>query len=150
MKIEVVSKDNFSIFINNCYIDLVNYEDRDKLVEVVKKIIKRLKNRLNLRGFYKLKVFVNKNIGLFVDVIKIDDLDYSNVLDLRVIVFLEDKIYFETDDYFLIEKAKRIRFYNDKFYCLADDIDNIYDFIEFGRFIYGNEAIKMLNNSILV
>lgn len=150
MKIEVISKDSFSIFINSLYVDITDYTNKDKLVEVVKNVIKKMKNRLNLRGFYKIKVFVQEQLGLFLEVVKLEDLDYSNALDLRVIVFLDEKIYFETDDYFVIENIKKIRYHDNKYYCCVEDFNDIFPFLEFGRFIYGNEVIRMLNNSVIL
>ena len=98
MKIESISFSDFSIFISSNYLNIDDYKDQEQVVKYVKILVKKLKNRLKLKGFYKLKVFVNSNVGLFVDVIKIDDLEYSNVLDLRVIVFLDSDIYFEIDN----------------------------------------------------
>lgn len=148
MKIEVMSKECFSIFINRLYFSMIDYSDREQLVEHVKKILKKMKSRLNLRGFYKIKVFVHEKVGIFLDAIKLEDLDYSNALDLRVIVFLDEKIYFETEDYFVIEHIPGIRYYRNKYYCLVDDIDNLYEILEFGKFIYGEEVVQMLNHSV--
>lgn len=150
MKIESTSFSDFSIFINRDYLDIDDYKDQDQVVKYVKILVKKLRNKLNLKGFYKLKVFVNNIIGLFVDVIKIDDLEYSNILDLRVIVFLDSDIYFETDDYFLISDNKKIIFYDDKFYCSVVDLDNIYNYLEFGNFIYGDEVLKILEQGTIV
>lgn len=150
MKIESISFSDFSIFISSNYLNIDDYKDQEQVVKYVKILVKKLKNRLKLKGFYKLKVFVNSNVGLFVDVIKIDDLEYSNVLDLRVIVFLDSDIYFETDDYFLIGDNKEVIFYGDKFYCSVNNLDNIYNYLEFGNFIYGDEVLKILEQGKIV
>ena len=57
--------------------------------------------------------------------------------------------YFQTVDYFVIENVDNVRYFNNKYYCLASDVlvDRV---IEFGKFIYGDEVSKMLNGSILV
>lgn len=148
MKVEVSSSENFSIFINNSYIDISDYTDQDKLIEIVKNLVKKMKTRLNLKGFYKIKVYVEETVGLFVDAVRLDNLEYSNSLDLRVLVFLDEKVYFETEDYFLISDCPNIRFSNNLYYCSVEDISNIYKLVEHGRFVYGEELNKILAKSI--
>ena len=150
MRVEILSDGEISIFVSGNYKGICDCYEKEKLVEVVKDIVKKLKRKLKLKGFYKLKVFFNKFVGIFIRAIKIDEVEYSNVLDLRVIVYTEQDIYFETDDYFKIRGVKNIRFYRDKFYCLVDDILDIYNVVDWGRFIYGEEVLDMLDNSCLV
>ena len=150
MRVEILSDGEISIFVSSSYKGICDCYEKEKLVEVVKDIVKKLKRKLKLKGFYKLKVFFNKVVGIFIRAIKIDEVEYSSVLDLRVIVYTDEDIYFETDDYFKIKDVKNVRFYNDKFYCLVDDILNIYKVVDWGRFIYGEEVLDMLDNSCLV
>lgn len=147
MKIETYGKENFSIFINSCYIKKDIYNDKDSLVKYIKDYLFKMRNRLNLRGFYKVRVYYKIGIGVFMDINKLDDLDLANNLDLRIII-TDDDIYFETDDYFLIGKFNDKRFMNNKFYCIVDDkFGDITYFSELGRFIYGKEVVNLLNNS---
>lgn len=149
MRIENISLDNYSIFINNSYIDIGDYTDKNNIVKKVKEIIIKIQSMINLYGFYKVKVYVCKKIGLFIDIIKIDS-NYSDNLDLRVIVFLDEDVYVGVDDYFLVSDVKDIRNYNDKYYVKVNDLDNILNILEFGNFIYGTEVQHMLNNSVFV
>lgn len=150
MRVEIFSDGEISIFVSSSYKGICDCYEKEKLVEVVKDVVKKLKRKLNLKGFYKLKVFFNKVVGIFIRAIKVDEVEYSNVLDLRVIVYTDQDIYFETDDYFMIKDVKNVRFYKNKFYCLVDDIFNIYKVVDWGRFIYGEEVLDMLDNSCLV
>ncbi len=145
MHIEVNSN-NIFIFVNIFY---VNSLEKESLIEQVKNIIIKYKSKLNLKGFYKVKVHVCEEVGLFIDIYKIDDIDYSNSLDLRVLILFDDIFYFETEDYFILEGIDNIRFYNNKYYCLVKDVD-VSKVIEFGRVIYGDEVIKMLNSSFYI
>ena len=61
------------MFINANYVDSF---ERDSLTLKVKNIIMKYRLKLGLKGFYKVKVFVNEKVGLFVDIYKLDDLDY--------------------------------------------------------------------------
>ena len=76
--------------------------------------------------------------------IKIDDNDFNNEADYRIILFKNDKFLFETDDYDIIKDKKNIKFYNNLFYIDVDDIDDIIPFIDMGRIIYGDESKKIL------
>ena len=151
MKIEIAGTDNYNIFINNLYIENINYNEKEEVTNIVKKILMSLKNRLKLRGFYKVKVFPNDKLGLFLELIKLEDLEFSNNLDLRIIVYFDEKIFFETEDYFIINDCNEKRFLNGNFYCIVDDkFDMLLDKIEFGRFVYGKEVIDVLNKSIIL
>lgn len=147
MKIEFISNDSFSIFINKNYFKNVDYSDKECIIEVVKNLILKIKSKLNMCGFYKVKVYVNKKVGLFLDVIKIENIEFSNNVDLRVIVGLDEDIFYELDDILFLSRDIPIRKLNDKFYVNVNDIDNIYDILELGRYVYGDELRDVLNKS---
>ena len=128
MKIEVISNKELFIFVNSLYIKVNNYSNKDEIISVVKSFIIKLKNRLKLRGFYKIKVYVKEKIGLFIELLKLEDIDRLDGLDLRVIVYFDEDIYFKTDDFFVIFGLPNIRYFNGYYYCLVDDI-----FDEYGR-----------------
>lgn len=146
MRIEINSADKIFIFIN---ILNVSSTEKSDLIDTVKNIIIKYRNRLKLRGFYKVKVYVNEKVGLFIDLCKIDDIDYSNALDLRVLVFYDEKVYFGTDDYFILGGCRKVRYFEEEFYCDVSDVD-VLRVVEFGHFIYGDEVLKVLEEGILV
>ena len=55
MKIESTSFSDFSIFISREYLNIDDYGDQDQVVRYVKILVKKLKNRLNLKGFINLR-----------------------------------------------------------------------------------------------
>lgn len=146
MHIELQSLNKIFMFVNICYVSSLQKID---LIEEVKNIILKYRVKLRLKGFYKVKVFVNEKVGLFIEMCKIDELEYSNTLDLRILVFYDEDVYFETDDYFVLEGCEKIRFYNNKFYCDVKNV-SILGVVEFGSFIFGDEVLKMLSNSVVV
>lgn len=151
MKIEMLTKDSYRIFVNKLYIKDVNLDEKEAIILAVKDIIQKIKQKLQLRGFYKVKVFPNKNIGLFIEIIQLEDLEFSNNLDLRVVVYFDEKFYFETEDYFTIQKYDNVMFFDDKFYCLIDDsFEDMLEIVEFGRLIYGKEVTNLLNNGTVL
>lgn len=147
MKIELVSKDSFNIFINKGYFKEVKFNDKDNIIDMVKDFILKIKHKLKMCGFYKVKVYVNKKVGMFLDIIKIEDIEFSNNIDLRVIVCLNEDIYFETDDYYILPNNIKMRYFRGKYYVNINDVDNIYSILEFGRFIYGGQLKDIIIKS---
>ena len=148
MKIESCGKSDFKIFVNNSYTQNLDYLNKDDVVDFIKKYILKLKNKLMLRGFYKIRVYPKCNVGMFLDIIKLDDIDLSNNLDLRVMIMYDEDFYFETEDYDIIKNCNDIRYMDGLFYCIVDDsIEPLLEKVEFGKFIYGKDVINLLNNS---
>ena len=134
MKIEMFNKEYY-IFISKYYIDKIDYSDKNSVGEVVKDYLFRYKDKLNLNGFYKVKVYSNKYVGLFLEINCLEESEYLNNLDLRVLVYLDEDIYFCCDDYFLISNFNKIYHYDDKFFGYVDkDVD--VGLLEFGNYIY--------------
>lgn len=151
MKIEITGVKSYKIFINKLYIKNVDLNDRDSITLLVKDFLKKMKNKLHLRGFYKVKVFPHQAIGVFLELIQLEELEFSNNLDLRIVVYFDEAFFFETEDYFKISKSSNIRFLDGKFYCLIDDdFDELLEIVEFGRIIYGREVINVLSEGILI
>lgn len=150
MRIEIISSEEFNIFVNNLYLKIDHYDNKEEIVEAVKNVISSIRGKLRLRGFYKLKVFVSKKVGLFIEGVKLEGLDYSNALDLRVVVFFDEDIYFKTDEYFVISDVSNVRYFDGSYYCLADDISDITKVVEFGEFIYGSRVLDIIDKSVFV
>lgn len=146
MKIEVSGKNSYNIFLNRQYIKNVDLTSTEEIIDFIKRIIIKHKKKLNLMGFYKVKVFPQDKIGMFVEIDKLDELEFSNNLDLRIVVFSNDVFFYETSDYSLIEDFNEKRYFDGKFYCVVDDYFNdIFSKVEFGRFVYGKEVNNLLN-----
>lgn len=143
MKIERLDDKHYFIFLNIMYLNDIQINKED-IIRVVSEFLKKIKNKLLLNGFYKVKVYLEKRIGLFLDLIQIEDSDYYNYVDFRIVVYLDEKIYFRTKDYFLLPKNCSIYYFQDYFYCDVNDIDNILDVIEFGDFIYGTNLYSVM------
>lgn len=150
MRVEIISPEEFNVFVNNLYLKIENYDDKDEIVNTVKDVISNIRGKLKLRGFYKLKVFVSKKVGLFIEGVKLEDLSYSSALDLRVVVFFDEDVYFKTDEYFVISDVSNVRYFDSSYYCLVDDIPDITKVVEFGEFIYGSKAIDIIDKSVSV
>ena len=150
MKIEVFDDNLVNIFINSYYFNNIDFDSKDDIVFMVKDLIIKYKSKLNLRGLYKVKVFVNKKIGFFINIIKLDDNLYNDIVDLKVIVKNLDKIYFKTDNYYILPENSKIYFFNNSFYCDIKNIENIYDVVDFGDYIFGHELNYILEKASII
>ncbi|MBE6157823.1 MAG: hypothetical protein E7160_03420 [Firmicutes bacterium] len=150
MKIEIFDDSMIKIFVNSNYLKNVDFNSKEEIVLTVKEVIMKYKMRLNLNGFYKVKVFVKEEIGFFIEIIKLDDNMYSDIVDLKVIVYLEQKVYFKTSDYNILPSKTKIYYLDNYFYCDVDDLLNIYSVVEFGEYVYGKTIDLIRSRSIIV
>lgn len=144
MKIEKINLRQFFIFFNINYLHNIEFT-KDSLISIVKKLLWKLKDRLVLRGFYKVKVYVHKKVGLFLDLYQLEEFEYEDSFDLRVLVFFDEKIYFKTKDFFVLPKNVPIYFDQSYFYCDVNYLDNFLSVIEFGSILYGKELYQVMS-----
>ncbi len=143
MKIERLSLGQFLLFFNVSYLKDVTL-NKDNLIQLVKELLAKFQNLLLLNGFYKVKVFVHQRVGIFLNILQVEEFEYGESVDFRIVVYLDEKIYFRTKDYFILPKDVPIYFDYTYFYCDVDDILDIMSVVEFGSFIYGKdlEAVR--------
>ena len=152
MRFEIVDDDCIDVFINKYNFRDFEIVQKDILLTTIKDLILKMNIRykLNLSGFYKIKVFPNDKLGVFLNIIKIDDNDFSNEAEFRIIVYNDEKFFLETDEVEMFDRKILKRYYNGKFYMDIDEIDNIFSFIDMGNIIYGDDVKKMLINSKVI
>jgi len=113
----IPKKDRITVYI-------ITKENINDINEYIKKVILTLKRKykIDIFGFYKINVYKNNKIGVLIDIIKEDDIDYfKDLLDLKIKVYENSKMYLKFNDYFLNEK-KNIIIKNNNYYI---DIDNL-------------------------
>lgn len=136
MKIYKLNDGNYKVYY---------YKDNDE----VKEIIKRIQKRLKLNGFYKVLV-INKKIGLFIELKRIEDNLYKNTLELKIDV-IDSDVYFKTKDYFVIKDLSNIRYKDEMYYCIVDEsFDEILEKVEFGDFVFGYDIDDIMNNTYVI
>lgn len=129
MKVERINDNDYKIYYYESIIS------NDTIYEDIKILLKKLQKKLKLKGYYKV-VVNNKKIGLFIQLIHINDTFYKNNLDLKIEIN-NDNIYFKTKDYFLIYGNSLIKCDDEYYYCVVDDsFDKIIEKVEFGDFIF--------------
>ena len=131
------------------YIFSIKYS-RENLIEDVKGILKKIQKILRLKGFYKVNVSL-KSVGLFLKVVRLEDSFYKNTLDLKIEIDNDLDIYYKTNNYYLVCFSSFVYYYDGMFYVLVDEsFDKIYEKVEFGDFVFGNDILDCLNKAIIV
>ena len=135
MKIEKINETDYKIYY------YINNLDEKNLYNDIKELIKKIQKKLKLNGFYKV-IAINKKIGLFIELKRLEDAFYRNTLDLKIDI-KEDNIYYKTNDYFIIKNMPNVRYKDGMYYCIVDDsFEEILEKVEFGEFIFGYDTIK--------
>lgn len=151
MKVEKISDDLINIYFNIFYFKDIDINNKLQLIEAIKTLIKKaeIRYKLFLSGFYKIKVYPHKKLGVFINIIKIDDNEFSNTTDFRIVIYPNEQFFIETDHYELFSNIEK-RYNNDKFYINIDDIENINYIVDMINIIYGNEVKELLSSSVVI
>lgn len=149
MKVEKINDKLLSIFLNIYYFKKTDINNKLELINIIKELLNKVENRfnLNLNGFYKINVYPNKKLGVFLDLIKIDDNEFTSGADFRIVIHQNEKFYLETDNYEDFKYIKRKKYFNRKFYINIEDLKNITKEIDLGNIIYGNDIKNILKEA---
>lgn len=146
MKIEMLDKDSYKIFVNNSYKDISNIEDKSELGKFIKSIILDIRKIYDilLEGLYEVHVYVIKFIGMILEVKNIDSY-LSKTVDLKIIVHSEEDTYLKIKNYDLVNGYSNIKYFNNSFYINANQLleKDIYSLIEDYKVIYGKDLKEM-------
>ena len=159
MKLEYYNINDFIIYLNNDYIKKYNLKLEENLQENFKKLLKKLKYLYNLElyGYYKINVYINKYYGIIIELFKEDD-EYIKIfgdsLDLKILFKNDAKVYYEIEEYNKYNLDKyNIYYYNNKFYIEIIYNNNIKEYLnllESSKIIYGTQLEKIINNLIKI
>lgn len=139
MKI-ISSDDKLSIF-------LPTLKSKENINDYLKMLILRLKRnyKIDIFGFYKVNVYQNKKIGMIIDLIKEEEIDFfKDLLDLKITVSEDSDIYLRFNDYFL-NKEKNVYLFENNYYIGVKDLSNkeFLSMIEFCELIYGEDLERI-------
>lgn len=149
LKVEFINDELINIFINRKMLSDINYDE--DLVGVIDKLVYRIDEiyKVGLCGFYKINCYINEKLGIFLDIIKIDDNEFSNTTDFRILLNNNSKFLLEVDLTNIVDNIP-IRVYDGNFYISVDNIESIDKYIDNCRVVYGNEADTIIKNSKLL
>lgn len=142
MRIERVC-DKFYIYLDRLYVDC-DYSDKKSVGEFVKDYLVQYSKYLDLYGFYKVKVYCNEIVGLFLEINCLEKND-DNKLDLRILVFLNEDVMISYSDFFLFNCD--CYYYDGLFY--TDVVDKV-NLLDFCCFIYGDKVLEVKNRGLFI
>ena len=142
MRIEKVY-DKLYIFLDKLYVDC-DYSDKKSVGEFVKDYLFRYSKYLDLYGFYKVKVYCNELVGLFLEINCLEKND-DNKLDLRILVFLNEDVMMSCSDYFVFNCD--CYYYDGLFY--TDVVDKV-NLLDFSCFVYGDKVLEVKNRGLFI
>lgn len=133
MKLEVLD-DKYLFFTNKIYIF-----DEEKDISMFLKDMFLMINEvysLELFGYFKVDIFIDDKIGVFVEISKLDDyISYSKKIDTKVIIN-RNSFYFKTNDLSLIHQYEPIYVKDNYYYVSTKDVDNVLDLLDFCEIDY--------------
>ena len=142
MRIEKVY-DKFYIYLDRLYVEC-DYSDKKSVGEFVKDYLVNYSKYLDLSGFYKVKVYCNEMVGLFLEINCLEKND-DNKLDLRILVFLNVDVMMSCSDYFVFNCD--CYYYDGLFY--TDVVDKV-NLLDFCCFIYGDKVLEVKNRGLFI
>ena len=142
MRIEKVY-DKLYIYLDKLYVDC-DYSDKKSVGEFVKDYLVHYSKYLDLSGFYKVKVYCNEMVGLFLEINCLEKND-DNKLDLRILVFLNEDVMMSCSDYFVFNCD--CYYYDGLFYT---DVVNKVNLLDFSCFVYGDKVLEVRNRGLFI
>lgn len=142
MRIEKVY-DKLYIYLDKLYVDC-DYSDKKSVGEFVKDYLVHYSKYLDLSGFYKVKVYCNEMVGLFLEINCLEKSD-DNKLDLRILVFLNEDVMMSYSDYFVFNCD--CYYYDGLFY--TDVVDKV-NLLDFSCFVYGDKVLEVKNRGLFI
>lgn len=146
MKFSIKDDNNFDIYVNNEYLNF-DSDNENGLYNSLKKILINVRKKygISIYGFFEVDIYKIKNIGTVLKFSKKDDDNFiSKTIDLKIIEHSDNDIYLKFEDYFLIKKYKKFKYFNNNYYIKPEDISekDINKLIEFFEIVLDLEDIS--------
>jgi len=141
--------DSIIVFLNNFFINDINYRDNKDLEKLLKIVIDKLKNYydINVIGYYNVLVYIDKNYGLILEMIdeNLEYMDCDEIIDARLKVINTNFLY-KINDLINYSFEHKTYLYQDEIYIdILEDID----YIELGILLENSEIIYKNTQDII-
>lgn len=87
--------------------------DNDKIIELLKIIFIKVKNKYDLSGLFRCDIYVNEDYGIIIEIINLEC--YIGECDIKVNVHLDSIFLMEIISYEILE-FEDVYYYDNKFY----------------------------------
>ena len=138
--------DKYILFINNYLFDEYDEKELSVFLKDVFIILSDVYS-INLYGYFMVDIFIDENIGIYVEICKIDNyVSYSKKIDTKVNLVL-DNFYLKTKDLSKIINYRPIYFLDNFYFISTKDVDNVLDIIEECEIVY-KDSFDFINNIV--
>lgn len=138
--------DKYILFINNYLFDEYDEKELSVFLKDVFIILSDVYS-INLYGYFMVDIFIDENIGIYVEICKIDNyVSYSKKIDTKVNLVL-DNFYLKTKDLSKIINYRPIYFLDNFYFISTKDVDNVLDIIEECEIVY-KDSFNFINNIV--
>ncbi len=146
MKIEYINSEKFVAYINKKYYVF----NKNTIETFIINLLKTIKKKYNIDIYsnFKVNCYICDLYGIILVINKKYDsfCNYSKKINIDI-KFINGNFLFEIDDYFLNNKVNgNIYIYNNKYY-MDIKYDDIKIFEHIKKIIYGDNVIKIIDNS---
>lgn len=152
MRLEV-ERDKYFLYVNQDYCKNMDFNSKESIASYAKTLVLRLKRiyGIVLQGFYQMKVFVNDFVGMFIELVKLDDFEFELMtIDLKVIVFLHQTFLLQCTDFDFFEHFSNVYFMDPYYYGVLRKDEFLLPDLEYGKLIYGPAVDEVLQKGILL
>lgn len=149
----LIDKDFYIFKIYNEYINFDIY-DTSEVKDFIYKIYDKLLKKNKLTGIILFDIYIDTNYGMIIEIKKIEDLLFNDIIDVKIKFNLNISFLYEVDYFYILENNlinQNIYYYKDKFYIeIINTIDkNMFTcLLDNSNIVYNNEINNIINNGI--
>ena len=114
----LIDKDFYIFKIYNEYINFDIY-DTSEVKDFIYKIYDKLLKKNKLTGIILFDIYIDTNYGMIIEIKKIEDLLFNDIIDVKIKFNLNISFLYEVDYFYILENNlinQNIYYYKDKFY----------------------------------
>lgn len=149
----LIDKDYYIVKVYNDYINFDIY-DTSEVKDFIYKIYDKLLKKNKLTGIILFDIYIDTNYGMIIEIKKIEDLLFNDIIDVKIKFNLNISFLYEVDYFYILENNlinQNIYYYKDKFYIeIINTIDkNKFTYLlDNSNIVYNNEINNIINNGI--
>lgn len=151
MRLEV-ERDKYFLYVNQDYCKNMDFNSKESIASYAKTLVLRLKRiyGIVLQGFYQMKVFVNDCVGMFIELVKLDDFEFELMtIDLKVIIFLHQTFLLQCTDLDFLDHFSNVYFMDPYYYGVLRKDEFLLPDLEYGKLVYGALVEEVFQKGIL-
>ena len=130
----------------------MDFNSKESIASYAKTLVLRLKRiyGIVLQGFYQMKIFVNDFVGMFIELVKLDDFEFELMtIDLKVIIFFHQTFLLQCTDLDFLDRFSNVYFMAPYYYGVLRKDEFLLPDLEYGKLVYGRMAGEVFQKGIL-